>query len=367
MYEKLGSLKGVKEHLAKKLSDSAPDHTTIRIGLRSILGKEYEIWKSKFLEKPFTEKEITHWKSIYEKYGSIGKVSELNGHDVKTIKKHLKVLMGKHFNCWYEKYYIHHSTIYTDFEVSDWKSLFEVFGSYPAVSNRIKDILDINIKPSVIRRRIKKYLETRDINYNNWLDKFSLSDNIVDIGKKIHQIIEYYFMLNFKHTDIFVFYEITPSKEAKLFRIDNSLIYPKSLGKRVFDKLTINFDYLFSTNLARLYPKMYKGYHSEDMLLLIVMLIDKPKNYSIPLDVPNRENVKLIDVNFFLKLFDFGNSIKKNILYAIQLAKKAPYSLNAYNELKEIANSAKMELKLNFGSRKDQQFRYNEIMEKSSI
>ena len=68
--------------------------------------------------------------------------------------------MGKYFNNWYEKYYIHHSTIYTDSEVSDWKSLFEVLGSYPAVSNEIKDILDINIRPSVIRRRVKKYLET---------------------------------------------------------------------------------------------------------------------------------------------------------------------------------------------------------------
>jgi len=308
-----------------------------------------------------------YWKNIYEKYGSIGKVSELTGHDVKAIKKHLRELMGNHFKSWYEKYYIHHSTIYTDSDVTDWKSLFEELWSYPAVSNEIKDTLGINIRPSVIRRRIKKYLETRDINYNNWLDEFSLSDNIVDIGKKIHQIIEYYFMLNFKDTDIFVFYEITPSVDAKLFRIDNSLIYPKSIGKKVFNKLIINLDYLFSTCLARLYPKMYKGYHSEDMLLLVVMLIDKPKNYSIPLDIPHKENIKLIDIDFFLELFDFDNSIKKNIIYAIQLAKKAPYSLNAYNELKEIANSAKMELKLNFGNRKDQQFRYNEIMKKSSI
>ncbi len=362
LYEKFGSLKGVKEHLAKKLSDTAPDPATIRIGLRPLLGQKYEIWKSKFAKKLFVEKEITYWKSLYEKYGSIGKISELTGHDFKVIKKHLRGLMGKHFNNWYEKYYIHHSTIYTDSEVSDWKSLFEMLGSYPAVSNEINDILDINIRPSVIRRKVKKYLETLDINYNNWLAKFSLSDNIVDIGKKIHQIIEYYFMLNFKDTDIFVFYEITPSKEAKLFRIDNSLIYPKSIGKRVFNKLIINLDYLFSTNLARLYPKMYKGYHSEDMLLLIVMLIDKPKNYSIPLDVPYRENVKLIDINFLLKLLDFDDCMKKKIIYAINLGKKAPYSPMACEELKEIANSANRKLKLNFGNRKDQQLRYNEII-----
>ena len=364
LYEKLGSLKGVRVHLAKELSDNAPDPATIRIGLRSILRQKYGIWKSKFGKKPFVEKEITYWKSIYEKYGSIGKVSELTGHDVKVIKKHLRGLMGKHFNSWYEKYYIHHSTIYTDSEVSDWKSLFEVLGSYPAVSNEIKDTLGINVKPSVIRRRVKKYLETRHINYNNWLDEFSLSDNIVDIGKKIHQIIEYYFMLNFKDTDIFEFYEITPSNDAKLYRIDNSLIYQKSKGKRVFNKLIINLDYLFSTNLARLYPKMYKGYHSEDMLLLIVMLIGKPKNYSIPLDVPHIENVKIIDINLFLKIFDFDDSMKKKIIYAINLGKKAPYSPMAYEELKEIATSANRKLKLNFGNRKDQQLRYNEIIRK---
>ena len=365
LYEKLGTLKEVKEHLVKEVSNCAPDHTTIRMGLRLILGKEYEIWKNRFSKKPFTKKEIMYWKNIYEKYGSIGKVSELTGHDVKAIKKHLRELMGKHFKSWYEKYYIHHSIIYTDSDVYDWKSLFEELGSYPAVSNEIKDRLGINIKPSVIRRRIKKYLETRDINYNNWLDEFSLSDNIVDIGKKIHQIIEYYFMLNFKDTDIFVFYEITPSKDAKLFRIDNSLIYPNSIGKRVFDKLIINLDYLFSTNLARLYPKMYKGYHSEDMLLLIVMLIGKPKNYSIPLDVPHIENVKLVDINFFLKIFDFDDSIKKKIIYAINLAKKAPYDQMAYNELKEIASSANRKLKLTFGNRNDQQLGYNEIIKKA--
>ena len=171
-------------------------------------------------------------------------------------------------------------------------------------------------------------------------------------------------MLNFKDSDIFVFYEITPSKEAKLFRIDNSLIYPKSIGKRVFDKLIINIDYLFSTNLTRSYPKMYKGYHSEDMLLLIVMLIDKTKNYSIPLDVPHKENVKLIDINFFLKNFDFDDYMKKKIIYTINLAKRAPYSPMAYEEIKEIANSAKRKLKLNFGNRKDQQLRYNEIIKK---
>jgi len=36
----------------------------------------------------------------------------------------------------------------------------------------------------------------------------------------------------------------------------------------------------------------------------------------------------------------------------------------AYEEIKEIANSAKRKLKLNFGNRKDQQLRYNEIIKK---
>lgn len=178
----------------------------------------------------------------------------------------------------------------------------------------------------------------------------------------IYQIIEYYFMLNFKNSEIFAFYEITPSIKAGLFRIDNSLIYAKSMGKNIFNKLIINIDYLFWTNLARLYPKMYKGYHSEDMLLLIVMLIDKPKYYSITLDVPHKENIKLIDVDTFLKIFDFEDSLKEKIFYTIRLAKKSPYSLSAFNELKEIADSAKIELKLNFGNRKDQQLIYSDIM-----
>ncbi len=367
LYEKLGSLKDVKEHLAKESSENAPYPATIRMGLRSILGKEYEIWKKFFLIKPFTEKEMRYWKSIYEKYGSIGKVSELTGHDTKAIKKNLRGLMGKNFDNWYEKYYLHHSTIYKDSEVSDWKSLFEELGSYPAVTNEIKSQLGSNIRPSIIRRRVKKYLEKKNINYNNWMDEYSLSDNIVDIGKKIHQIIEYYFMVNFKNTDIFTFYEITPSIDAKLFRIDNSLIHQNSKRKKVFGKLIINLDYLFSTNPTRLNPKMYKDYHNEDMLLLIVMLIDKPKNYSIPLDVPHKENIKLIDIDFFLKLFDFDDSVKKKIIYAIQLAKKASYNLIAYQELKKIAESTNRKLKLHFGKRKDQQLRYNEIMKKMSI
>jgi len=61
----------------------------------------------------------------------------------------------------------------------------------------------------------------------------------------IYQIIEYYFMLNFKNSEIFAFYEITPSIKAGLFRIDNSLIYAKSMGKNIFNKLIINIDYLF--------------------------------------------------------------------------------------------------------------------------
>jgi len=52
-------------------------------------------------------------------------------------------------------------------------------------------------------------------------------------------------MLNFKNSEIFAFYEITPSIKAGLFRIDNSLIYAKSMGKNIFNKLIINIDYLF--------------------------------------------------------------------------------------------------------------------------
>ena len=89
---------------------------------------------------------------------------------------------------------------------------------------------------------------------------------------------------------------------------------------------------------------------------------NEPKNYSIPLDVPHKENVKLIDINFLLKLLDFDDCMKKKIIYAINLGKKAPYSPMACEELKEIANSANRKLKLNFGNRKDQQLRYNEII-----
>ncbi len=97
------------------------------------------------------------------------------------------------------------------------------------------------------------------------------------------------------------------------------------------------------------------------------MLIAKPKNYSIPLDVPHKDNVKLVDIDFFLKIFDFDDSMKKKIIYYIQLAKRALYSLIAYDELKEMAKSATRKLKLNFGNRKTQQCRYNEIVKKSSI
>lgn len=361
LYEELGSLKDVRERLRNEKNDP-PDAITIRNGLKSILGDKYEEWKNKFARKTFEIEEIEEWKRLYEKYGSIGKVSDLTGHDAKAMKKHLNELLGKKFNDWYEKHYVHHSIKYTDNEIADWKSLFEELGSFPAVSAEIEPILRKYISPSVIRKTVKKYLGDKGINYNNWLNEFSLSDNIVDIGKKIHQIIEYYFMVNFRSTDAYIFYEITPSMEIDdLFRIDNSIIYPQSAGISLFGVNIVNIDYLFSTNPARLYPKMYKNYHSKEMLLLIVTLTAKLKGYSIPLDVPYKKNIKIIDIDDFFKIFTFDISIEQKIRDAIKLAKKAPYSPNAYEELKNLAKSANKQLKFNFGNRKDQQKNFNQI------
>ncbi len=369
LYENLGNLKAVREQLRNEINGNPPDAITIRKGLRLIIGEKYEEWKSIFVKKPFSTEEIEEWKRLYEKYGSIGKVSDFTRHDTKAIKKHLRQLLDKKFDDWYQKYYIHHSTKYKIKEITEWKLLFEELGSFPVVSSKIESILGMYVRPSIVRRRVKNYLEDKGINYDKWLEEFSLSDNIVDIGKKIHQILEYYFILNFKNIDIPVFYEITPSMESDdLFRVDNSIIYPQSVGTTLtrlpFTIKVINIDYLFSNNPTRLYPKMYKNYHNVKMLLIIVTLISKITNYYIPLDVPYKESIKVINIDEFFKTFSFNSNIENKMRDAIELAKKAPYSPNAYNKLKKIAKFANKQLKINFGRRSDQQQKFNSILEK---
>lgn len=368
IYEKFGSLKAIRTEIQYKNRKLPPSEKTIRNGLRKIIGNKYEVWKSKFSKKPFPLEEIKKWKRLYEKDGSIGRVSELTNHDPKVLKKNLRYLIGKNYEVWYRKYYIHHSRKYSDNEIEDWISLFEELGSFSAISYKIKSNLRKIINPNVIRKNVKKYLKYKGINIKDWLEKYSLSGKIVNIGKKIHQIIEYNFMLNFKNSkETHVFYEIIPSMSLDaLFRVDNSIISQNQIKWDILETYKIpktikiiNIDYLFSTNLERIYPKMYKKYHNKKMLLLIVVLPAKVKSYSIPLDVPYMENIKVIGVEDFFKIFIFNNSLENKIRYAIEIAGKAPYSLKTYDSLIKLAKSANKQLKLQFGNRKSQQNRFN--------
>jgi len=364
LYEKLGTLRDVREQLIDE-DHLSPAPITIRKGLRKILGEKYESWKAEYTKQYFSDEDILEWKRLYEKYGSIGKVSEISTTDPKIIKKHLKTLIGKDYDTWYKRYYQHHSLKYSDRDVAEWKSLFEELGSFPAVSFEINSTLAIPINPSVIRKRINQFLEEKGLNYNDWLNKYSLSENIVDIGKKIHQIIEYYFMLNFKDTNVLTFYEISPSRESDdLFRVDNSIIDSHLEGVGNISMRVINIDYLFSSNPERVYPKMYKNYHGKEMFLLIIILTNRIDSYSIPLDVSFKDNIKIIHIDEFFKIFVFKEGIKEKIQDAIFLAKRAPYNPKDYTSLKKIAKSLNKQIKLEFGNRKTQQISYNKIISK---
>ncbi len=177
-------------------------------------------------------------------------------------------------------------------------------------------------------------------------------------------------MLNFKESNLLAFYEVNPNLGVNdLVRVDNSLI----INQRLFNFLNldiseniiiINIDYILSPNIRRIYPKLRKGYHNENVLLIIVPLVSEITSLEIPLDIDYKENIKIISGDHFFRLMNFDCELLDNVNYAISLAKRAPYNPSAINELSYIAESAKNNLKNKFGTRSIQQKEFESELKK---
>ncbi len=177
-------------------------------------------------------------------------------------------------------------------------------------------------------------------------------------------------MLNFRERNLLAFYEINPNLDiADLVRVDNSLIVNQKLINFLNFNLPeniniINIDYILSPNVRRLYPKLRKGYHNEKMLLIIVPLVIEISSLEIPLDIDYKENVKIINAEYFFRLMNFSSELLRDVIYAISLAKRAPYSPSAFNELSNMAERAKNELKNKFGTRSIQKKEFESELKK---
>lgn len=370
LYETIGSLREVRNQLAIQANGNPPDALTMRNGLKNMMGNNYDNWLKEYAKKSIDDEEIERCKELFEDEGTYNAVRKKTGHDTKVLRKHFKKNLGYNYDNWYDRHSKHHLRKYDENEISDWILLFEELGSFPSVSSELMDTCGKKVSPSVIRKTIKRYFEEKGIAYQDWLREFSLSDNLVLIGKNIHQILEFYFVLNFKENNLPAFYEIKPNLDTDdLVRVDNSLIITRKLinflSYNIPENINIiNIDYILSPNVRRLHSKLRKGYYNENMLLFIVPLITEISSLEIPLDIDYKENVKIINTEYFFRLMNFSSKLLRDVNYAISLAKRAPYSPSVFNELSYIAESAKNKLKNKFGTRSIQQKEFESELKK---
>ena len=358
LYEKLGSLKDVRDHLDLEIEGNPPDALIIRNGLKKILGNNYENWLKNHAKKPFSEDEILDWISQFEEKGTFKDVSERTGHGGETISKHIKIKLNDQFSEWYDTYSKHHERKWTFENAKLWKQLFEELGNYNEVRREIKLLYGDNTpSTSKIRRVVKRIIIESGENYDIWMNDFSLSDNLVAIGKMVHKILEFYFMENFNDDGIISFYEISPNKS---YRVDNSIIVTPAFLNRTKIKISscirvINFDYTITSRLYTIYPKFRKGYHSDNIMLIVIPLFSTIDTFEFPLDIDYQNNIKILYINNFLKVFKFKSEMRSLISNTIELGKKAIFSPSSYEELRNLSNDLYEKLINKYGYRSQQQ------------
>jgi len=358
LYQELGSLKDVRDQLRITANENPPDAVTIRKGLKEILKEEYENWLSENAKYSFPVDNIIYWKTLFEEYGTLKALSEITSHDVKAIKKSLKKLLGKNFHLWYERYSKHHERKWVIEDAILWKQIFEEVGNFNEVKNEIKDIH--KEKPpsaSQIRKVVKRFIIESGENYDTWIIEFTLSDIVVTVGKMIHKILEFLFMENYKNKGILSFYEISPNKS---YRVDNSIIItPEFLNLTKIripsNTRVINFDYTITSHLSTIYRKFRKGYHDNDMILIIITLFSTIETIMIPLDIDYKHNIKIINIFEFLKNFNYKPKIRETVKQTIELSNRAIYSPSSFEELRTLSNNFYKKLIIKYGARSEQQ------------
>ena len=358
LYQELGSLKDIRDQLRSITDGNPPDAFTIRKGLQEILKGEYENWLSKNAKYPFPVDIVTYWKTLFEEYGSLKILSEMTSHDVKAIKKSLIKLLGKNFYQWYKRYSKYHERKWVIEDAILWKQIFEEVGNFNEVKNEIKHIYNENSpSASQIRKVVRRFIFESGENYDTWIREFTLSDIVVTVGKMIHKILEFLFMENFKDKGILSFYEISLNES---YRVDNSIIItPEFLDLtkiRIPSNIrVINFDYTISSRLSTISRKFRKGYHDNDMILIIITLLSTIKTIMIPLDINYKYNIKIINIFEFLKNFNYETKIREFVMRTIKLANRAIYSPSSFEELRNLSNNFYTKLVIKFGSRAEQQ------------
>lgn len=362
LYEKFGRLKDVYAEL-KNYYKNVPDPITIRQGLREILGDKYDEWLLKYAKPIFSIDEVKNFKKLFQEHGTLKAVSDITGHDVKTIKKSLKKLLANEYHNWYSTYSIHHERKWTQNDFELWKILFEEIGNFNFLQKELEPLYGED-KPSTaaIKKSLRQHIIDSGDDYNEWIIQYSLSDIIVTIGKMIHIILEYYFMLHFSK-NFSPFYEISPNKS---FRVDNSIIIDKSINSFISgipsNIYCINFDYTLASMFSTIYPKLRKGYHNQNMILIIITLFSKIEDLTFPLDIDFKENIKIIDLETFLNISGFDSIVANKIVDAINLARKAIYNPSSFEELNTLSDELKYKLHDSFGSRAEQQNSFNNVI-----
>lgn len=90
-------------------------------------------------------------------------------------------------------------------------------------------------------------------------------------------------------------------------------------------------------------------------MLIVIPLFSTIDTFEFPLDIDYQNNIKILYINNFLKIFKFKSEMRSLISNTIELGKKAIFSPSSYEELRNLSNVLYEKLLNKYGSRSQQQ------------
>lgn len=204
-------------------------------------------------------------------------------------------------------------------------------------------------------------LYVRNLSYNDLLEKLGLLPHkgtvFSKVGRLFHWIAERIFLQHTKNKCCYSFYEVYPNrfgKSGSRNHCDNSIIVEENFrnltkfSKKIPEDIKIiNIDYYLGT--SEKYSRMHcmKGYQDKNKLLLLVP-INAQKQLKIPLGIPYKHRVKILDPNSFIDFFGYKEKLYDDFINSIDLAKKSTYSKNHRKTLEELSLINKRIIKTNY-------------------
>ncbi len=207
----------------------------------------------------------------------------------------------------------------------------------------------------------------RKISYNDVVKDADLVPNMFqtsqEIGKILHPILEYFFMIHTISKNINSYFEIRPSILDNRKQCDITILYPETYYIAPSKNIKmINIDYTMSSDSELLLDKCFRGYQGKHKKLIIVPLY-MPKNYIKmtksklhSFSIPFMEKVDILTSQEFLNLFSFPDNIRDKFFYYLRLAKDSFDDEALYNQLERDSLKAKNILKTKFKARQQNGF-----------